>query len=129
MSSYVTYVLTISSIRHIFKSDIESICAEYGLKYYHAEDLYDWLIKETISDILGGHRHFVQNHQKHDVYFLVYQNKYTPMLKTYIQSQLTSLNINLNIQSQVCLALDCYPVYKLMVCGDTLFISKGITYA
>jgi hypothetical protein len=120
MSNYVTYVLTISGIRHVFKRD---------LKYYHAEDLYDWLIKETISDILGGHRHFVQNHQKHDVYFLIYRNKYTPMLKTYIQSQLISLNINLNIQSQVSLALDCYPVYKLMVCGDTLFISKGITYA
>jgi hypothetical protein len=127
MSNYVTYVLNISFIRHMFKQDLESICLEHSLRWYDCEPMYDWLITEAICDLLGGHRHFVKGHYKNDYYNIVYLDKYKLKLRDYISNQLLYLSIDLTVPR-----LDqhnLYPVYKLMVCGDNLFISKGVSYA
>jgi hypothetical protein len=93
------------------------ICAQHFIKYDEEECLYDWLVAEALQRVLQVKYHAsVSEHYRHDIYKNVFDTVGTEF-QHHIKHQILHIHRLSFLHGQK---------IKILVAGDTLFLTKGV---
>lgn len=118
VSTYTTYVVSISNMRAVYISELDYLSKTYLLKSDQFEYLFDWMLQQAFLDLMPNNTYGLQQHYKHDLFEQIYETYYKYRLPVSIAARLRDLSVDHPSTHN--------SIYKLMVCGDILFISKGL---
>jgi hypothetical protein len=118
LANYTTYVISIATMRVSYSQLLPEIVQSYLIRMDELEDLFDWLIQESFTSLMQGSHYRLNTHYRHDVFRIVYDSHFKYMMPMFLRDRMRDINMS-HPGSANC-------PYKLMVCGDVLFISKGM---
>jgi hypothetical protein len=105
-------------MRVMYTQLLPEIVQSYLIRTDELEDLFDWLIQESFSSLMQGSEYRLNTHYRHDVFRLVYDNYFKYSMPVFLRDRMKDINMSDPGSTNM--------PYKLMVCGDVLFISKGM---
>jgi hypothetical protein len=118
LANYTTYVISIATMRVMYTQLLPEIVQSYLIRTDELEDLFDWLIQESFTSLMQGSEYRLNTHYRHDVFRLVYDNHFKYLMPMFLRDRMKDVNMSRPGSTNM--------PYKLMVCGDVLFISKGM---
>lgn len=118
LSMYTTYVVSIATLRYKYGSMLENLSSSYMLKPDQYEYLFDWLIQQAFIDLATNSSFRLQQHYRHEVYEDIYETHFKYTMSSYLLDRLKDIQVPPPNTHNT--------IYKLMVCGDVLFISRGM---
>lgn len=114
---HVTVVLSLQSLRYFYLNSFSDISKQYMIRLDEEEDLYDWLVTEALQRVLQLiYRASVGAHYRHDIYKNVYDS-IGAEFQYHVKHQILHVHRLSFLQGQK---------VKILVAGDTLFITKGV---
>lgn len=113
--SYSIIVLSLTEFYYHFNDKFESISIKYRIPAADKEYLYDWIVRETLSNILSVRYAGLQEHYRHDIYKCVYDDL-GDISYMYVFNQLRMHKLMFLRGEKI----------KTMVTGDSLFIARGV---
>lgn len=112
---YTIHLLHVGEYRSIFRNDWQSIKRMFHLKEDEKEHVFDWFISHSVSECLRTNLSKTPiGYYRHDVYLAAYSETAANWV----------FHINNLLQYHKVIDTQAF-VYKLMVAGDNLIITKG----
>jgi hypothetical protein len=115
---YFTYCLDISYLRKLYDDNFVSISSTYRIPITDKEILYDWMVMKAVKDMIGPNIQ-LPIFYRHEIYEMIYAEVGNEFSK-YLLYQTNKTNVTLTDINGFISSI------KLMVCGNILFISKGL---
>lgn len=113
-SYFTTIVVDVAALRRIYARDFICLQERYNVRDDEYEDAYDWMMAETISNIVViPQKSVVVGHYKHDVYRSMYDH-FKLTFEIFIRSNRVLSSIVYAPGTKV----------KLLVAGPNIYIVK-----